>query len=150
LDANEQLKRLALTPKSIPDASWLQVPHYLTPAPIAEQFGQQMEDLLNGYPGPQQRSDQYIELAEGHSEMQRYRLTDSRLNELNASSAVDDALKKHTLKPTDVELYTFKARYAEGVAIFDPVDLRIVDYIPLGKDVKSKSTTDLVATNDTQ
>ncbi len=150
LDANEQLKRLALTPTSIPNAKWLSVPYYLTPTPTAEEFGQRMQDLLNGYPGPQQRSDQYITLAEGHDDMQRYRLTDSQVNALNAVDAISDSLKKHELNREDVELYTFKARYAEGVAVFDPIELRIVDYIPLEHGVESLSKADLVAANELQ
>jgi len=150
LDANEQLKRLALTPTSIPDAKWLSVPYYLTPTPTAEEFGQRMQDLLNGYPGPQQRSDQYITLAEGHNDMQRYRLTDSQVNALNAVDAISDSLTKHELNREDVELYTFKARYAEGIAVFDPIELRIVDYIPLEQGVESLSKADLVAANEPQ
>ncbi len=43
---------------------------------------------------------------------------------------IEQALEKRSLKPEDVEFYKFQARFASGIAIFDPDTMQIVDFVP--------------------
>lgn len=127
LQANEQLRQLDIEPQPIPKASFMQIPLLLTPEP--EDSAQVLEDILNGYPGPQQRSDQYVALADHTSDMKKHALNDQRIEELGASAQIATALEKQSLQRDSVEFYSFKARYGDGVVIFDPQTARILDYI---------------------
>jgi len=42
-------------------------------------------------------------------------------------------LKKHKRSMERFDLYRFNARYASGVAVFDPAKMRIVDYIKIDR-----------------
>jgi len=146
--ANEQLRRLEQSPTIIPNAKLLEIPHYVTATSSATEQHNFLEDYLNGYPGPQQRSDKYLELVEGHNEMQRYRITEEQLVQMHGWKPVNRVLKKYALTLSDVELYKFKARYAEGVAIFDPDKLRIINYVAIDPDSNKAKEPEMMAAKD--
>ncbi|NND91337.1 MAG: hypothetical protein HKN42_10775 [Granulosicoccus sp.] len=129
LEADRQLAALDLQPQKLPPVTLLKLPLVLTPDPKPEEYGQHLEDILNGYPGPQQRSDQYVPLASHHELMQEDALSVQQLADRGALRAVEKSLVKRSLDAEDVEFYRFKARYADGIAIFDPDAVRIVDYV---------------------
>lgn len=123
--ADEQLRQLDEQPRPLPSAGLLSLPMMLTPEPV--DFGKHLEEIFNGYPGPQERSDQFVPLASMQSSMQQH-----ALDRTAVSPAVNQALDRAlagTAHDEGLELYPFRARYATGVALFDPVSRRIVDYV---------------------
>ena len=126
-EADQELRSLNADPQPLPRVSLLQMPILLTPEP--DNQGKHLEEILNGYPGPQERSDQYVPITAHHESMQKGALSTTDLAEAGASEAIERALKKLSLASSNVEFYKFKARYANGIAIFDPHDMRIVDYV---------------------
>lgn len=129
-EADQQLRALDEQPAPLPPAALLRLPLLLTPEP--DDYGQFLADILNGYPGPQERSDLYVPLAQHHDAMQKGILDWEMVARRGSEDAVRAALEKRQLQPDDVELYNFKARYANGIAIFDPTAMKIVDYVPNG------------------
>lgn len=132
-EANRQLQALDEQPAPLPPVALLQLPLLLTPEP--EDYGQFLADILNGYPGPQDRSDQYVPLAEHHDAMRKSALDWQQLAERGSEEAVREALRQQKLSPESVELYMFRARYADGIALFDPSSSTIVDFVPDSKPV---------------
>ena len=133
LEADQQLLDLSIQPKPVPQASLLKIPVLLTPIPEEGGYGKILEDALNGFPSPAMRNDQYQSIASSLDELREHAMT---ADDLIAQGAVDDirsALDKRSLNSGDVEFYPFIARYADGIAIFDPRELRIVDYIAIPK-----------------
>ena len=129
LKANEQLRKLDIEPQAIPKATMRDIPLLLTPDPESGNYGQFLEDILNGYPGPQQRSDQYVVLADHTDAMKKHALDNQRLEELGVSTLVTASLERQSLQEDEVEFYNFKARYGNGVVVFDPETASILDYI---------------------
>lgn len=125
--ANAQLAELNLEPTTVSAAGLLSVPLRVTPQP--DNYGDLLQDLLNGYPELRERSDLYISIAEGKQSMQGGRQTVEQLEATGTLDAVNKALSKRSLTMNDIEIYPFKARYADGVVLFDPQALRIIDYI---------------------
>jgi len=127
-DADQQLQSLNEQPAPLPPVSLLELPLLLTPEP--EDFGQYLADILNGYPGPQDRSDQYVPVSEHHDAMQKDALDWQSVVDRGSEQAVQAALQKRQLELGAVELYPFRARYADGIALFDPAAMKIVDFVP--------------------
>ena len=140
LKANEQLRQLDIEPQPIPKVSMLNVPLLMTPDPESGNYDQFLSDIFNGYPGPQQRSDQYVVLADHTSAMKKHALDAQRIEDMGASALIQASLEQQTLSIDDVEFYAFKARYGDGVVIFDPETARILDYI--STDGLTESTTE--------
>ncbi len=130
LEANQQLRKLDVQPGTLPPVSLFKLPLLVTPAPDKESYGKFLENILNGYPGPQERSDQYVPMATHHDMIKKNALSHEQLAENGTLESVEKALNKRNLDASQVEFYRFKARYANGVAIFDPTHKRILDYIP--------------------
>ncbi|MGQ7845458.1 hypothetical protein ACUNV4_13325 [Granulosicoccus sp. 3-233] len=126
--SDQQLLAMNEEPRPLPPASLLHLPLLLTPEP--DDFGQFLADILNGYPGPQGRSDQYVPLTQHHAAIQKDALDWPAIVQRGADAAVQNALEKRQLQAEDVEFYTFKARYANGIALFDPSSMTILDYVP--------------------
>ena len=126
-DADQELLKLNAVPQPLPRASLLKLPLLLTPEP--ENLGKHLEEILNGYPGPNERSDQFVPLAAQRESMHKGALSMADLDDAGASEEIEQALNKLSLAASDVEFYKFKARYANGIAIFDPNGLRILDYV---------------------
>ncbi len=125
---DQQLLAMNEQPGPLPAPGLLQLPLLLTPEP--DDYGQFLADILNGYPGPQGRSDLYEPLTLKHEAMQKDALNWQAVADLGAEAAVRAALEEQQLKAEDVELYPFKARYANGIAVFDPSNLQILDFVP--------------------
>ncbi|ASJ76424.1 hypothetical protein [Granulosicoccus antarcticus] len=130
-DANQQLLELEQQPQPLPPTAMLKVPLLLTPTPSLEDggYGKVLEDMFNGYPSPQERSDQYVSVVENHAAMRAGALGIEQLAEKGVLEVVERALQKHSLKPENVEFYKFQARYASGIVLFDPQSMQIVDFI---------------------
>ena len=133
-EADKELLALDISPKPIPDSTAFTVPLLLTPA--AENFGEYMAQVLNGYPSAHMRNDQYVNLDGQHDDMQRHMYTAERLEEEGILTPILNALSKHDRKLDDVEIYRFRARYSNGFALYDPEHSRIIDYVS-SKTVKS-------------
>lgn len=128
-DADELLRTLNEVPQDLPPVAAFNLPLLLTPAPKKEEYGLYLQDILNGYPGPQQRSDQYIAVNSNHKDMQTSALNEEQLADQGMLEIVQKSLNKRPLNSGDVEFYRFKARYANGVVIYDPQANRIVDML---------------------
>jgi len=126
-EANEELRKLNAEPQPLPRVSLLKLPMLLTPEP--ENLGEHLQEILNGYPGPNERSDKFVPITAHHDSMQGGILSRAELDQAGASDEISQALDKLSLDESEVEFYKFKARYANGIAIFDPTTMRIVDYI---------------------
>lgn len=129
-EGDEQLRQLSLEPQPIPKAQLLSLPLLMTPPPADGDYGQYLVDIFNGYPGPQRRSDLYVPLAQHHDVMKGDALDTGYLEENGVLRKVEQSLAKRSKALEDVEIYPFRARYADGVALFDPVDKQILDYVP--------------------
>lgn len=143
-ESSKQLLSFNIEPKAIGDARFLEVPLYLTPDPLPGEYGKFLENLLNGYPGPRERSDQYVALDSKPEEMKKGELTDADLEQRGVLEAVESALAKERIRREDIELYKFDARYAKGVVLYDPKSQRIIDYVP------KKNNQQTVAEADTE
>ena len=130
LVADKEILALSGQPQPLPAVTLLKVPLLLSPIPEIGGFGKILADVLNGYPGPQERSDQFVPLEEHHDAIRADALELRQLAERGALHSVEQALKKRSLKPEDVEFYKFKARFASGIAIFDPETMQIIDFVP--------------------
>jgi hypothetical protein len=126
-EADQELRKVNAEPQPLPKVSLLKLPLLLTPEP--DDLSTHLEEILNGYPGPQERSDQFVPIAAHHESMQKGALSTIDLAQVGASEEIEQALNKLSLAASDVEFYTFKARYANGIAIFDPNNMRILDYV---------------------
>ena len=137
------------------------VPLLLNPAPGAGEFGTYLEELFNGWPEPHERSDRYVAIGPApvptadaaagpeigpeigaalpHTDeaAAARALADAALglDELEdpaTAAAVEDALDAAGLAPELVQLHRFKARYASGIAIYDPRSARILEWVTTG------------------
>ena len=133
--ADQELIKLNAHPQPLPAPSLLTLPMLLTPEP--DNMGKHLEEILNGYPGPNERSDQFVPLASRLESMQSGALSLAELPDDGAVDAVTQALDKLSLEQNQIELYKFKARYANGIAIFDPDELRILDYVTYKKPART-------------
>lgn len=138
--ADAQLRQVSIEPQPIPKAGLLSLPLLLTPPPADGDYGQFLEDIFNGYPGPQRRSDLYVPVAQNHDKMKADALDAAYLEERGVLSQVERSLAKRAKALDEVEIYPFKARYADGVALFDPTEHRILDYVPIRHDPKPIKT----------
>ncbi len=130
LAADRQLLALNQQPRPLPAAPMFQVPLLHTPTPANGGYEKILEDVIHGYPAPQERSDQYAPLAEHHDAMTADALGLEQLAEQGALQVVERALEQRSLKPEDVEFYKFQARNTGGIAVFDPDSMQIVDFVP--------------------
>lgn len=133
VEANHILREKEAEPVALADLHDGNPALVMTPPITKDTFGQYLQELFNGYPESSERSDQYMSLVDGREQMQASALDDEALIELGWLVPVQQTLKKQGKTDTDVELYRFKTRYAQGVVLFDPVTLSIVDYVPLEK-----------------
>ncbi|MFT5893169.1 MAG: hypothetical protein ACI8VW_000034 [bacterium] len=148
LKANAQLRKLDIEPQPVPKALMLEVPLLLTPDPKTEEYGQFLVDIMNGYPGPHQRNDLYVLLENHTNTMTKHALNSQKLERLGVSSLVAASLAKQSLDQDDVEFYNFTARYSEGVVIFDPETVSILDYISTDNIIKPTKESATVAKRD--
>ena len=116
------------------------VPLLMTPTPGRGDFGQYLADLFNGLPEMHERSDKYVVIAAGDGALSDEALTLDALDE-GERDAVEAALRDVSVGAGAIELHRFKARYASGVAIYDPASARILDYVPR----PAKASADAVA-----
>ena len=135
IEANEQLRKLAIEPKPLPATSLLNVPLLLTPEPAEGGYGQFIEDIFNGYPGPQRRSDLYVPIAQNHDAIKQDALSQDYLEKQGILNDVEKSLAKRSKTLKQIEIYPFKARYADGVVLFDPIEKHIIDYLPFSVEV---------------
>ena len=146
LEAGAQLRKKSVEARPVPSTSLLDIAVMLTPFPVEGGFGKILEDTFNDYPGPALRHDQYLPIASGLDELRQHTLTVENLKEQGALQRVEVTLKKRSLRLADVELYPFSARYADGIAVFNPDNNRIIDYIAIDKstaDTQAEETVDV-------
>jgi len=107
------------------------VPLLLTPDPLPGGFGQYLEDLFNDFPEMHARSDKYTVPASDEAVLVERALGLGDLEAAGEREAVEAALAKRPPGTTDsIALHRFKARYADGIALYDIAAARIVDYVP--------------------
>ncbi len=156
-EANGELAERGAAPREIAEIAAGRPPLLLTPPPGKGEFGKYLEELFNGWPEPHERSDRYVALApfavsagrlaergEGGPEIGAARPADAAsvardtlaraalgLDDIEPAmrEAVETALDDEGLAPELVQLHRFKARYAGGIAIYDPAAARILEWV---------------------
>ncbi len=126
-DADTTLIELDIQPGSIPKATAFNIPLLRTPA--AENMGSYLESILNGYPSAHERNDQYVALTGTPEDMKRHQLSIEDLEHNGAWQRVQKAMRSHELTSDDLQVYEFRARYADGYALYDPQQNRIIDFV---------------------
>jgi len=127
--ANNELREFEITPRNIPDIDDNRPAMLLTPPPTPEKFADYLLELVNDYPGPHERSDQYVTLASSLDTIRDYALDDAKLEQLGMLTAVEKAVKRGGFDKENIEYHYFKARYAKGIAVLDVKRGEILDYI---------------------
>jgi len=134
-EANAELVKRELTPTSLDLYGSQPYPYHIyTVKPVGQSMGRYVADLLNGYPEAHERSDKYLAIADHYNEMRQDRLQKEELKEEGSWKVIATELHKHNHSIEKFDLYPFRARYASGVAVFNPSTMRIVDYIKLDRD----------------
>lgn len=129
--ADEILLEKKLTPVSLASLTDTHPATLMAPIPNKDTFGQYLEDIFNGYPQASERSDQFIAIDDNHEAMKQQALDQKDLEGLGWSDEHNQELAEKGLDIDRLELYRFEARYAKGVAVFDPATMQIVDYVPM-------------------
>lgn len=122
-----KLLDLNLIPNTVDAARAFNIPLYLTPAP--ENYGEYMAEVMNNYPSGHGRSDQYVSLSDNHDQLKRNALSKEALASVGALDKVEAAAASRDVLLSEVEVYDFRARFAQGYALYDPVKARIIDYV---------------------
>jgi len=85
--------------------------------------------LMNGFPAGHERSDQYVEIAADRDTMTAHIRDADTLAQLGALTTIENALEKKGTTLDKVEVYDFRARFADGFVLFDPDSATIVGYV---------------------
>ncbi|MBX2836336.1 MAG: hypothetical protein KTR35_05745 [Gammaproteobacteria bacterium] len=141
-EANEQLLQKSKEPSLVSEFDAGRPALLSTPLPNADNFGKFMADLLNGLPEPHERSDRYSLLKDHSEEVAKRSHNAEALDVLPHAEAIYAALEKHDRSLNDTEVVPFKTRYASGELLFDPLNVKIIDYIPKPK-AAATSTAEL-------
>lgn len=132
-EADARLRELEIEPRAIDAIAGVDgdraVPLLVTPPPTPEEFGQYLADLFNDYPEPHERNDLYRTPTEEADTLAAGALALEELDEALAGP-VAAALAEQGAESRRLQLHRFRARYARGIALYDPVAARIVDYVP--------------------
>lgn len=103
-----------------------------TPRPKSGEFRNYVRELLDGMPEPHERLDLFEKRGPEHAEDIGLFATDkTSLEETGADVFVDAAIKKGGFDADNIELHRFKARYAQGIVLFDKTKQEILDYVPI-------------------
>jgi len=144
VEANEILVEKKETPQTMKDFERGSPTLIVTPQPTRENYGQYLEEIFNGYPEPHERSDRFIAVKDGREHMEGNALTAEDLSTRGWSTIVEREIAAKGIDATSVELHEFNTRYANGVAVFDPQNFKILDYIPIDNSVGSTATAESV------
>ena len=157
-EASAELAERGETPREIAEIAGGRAPLLLTPPPGPGEFGKYLADLFNGWPEPHERSDRYVALAPLEASAGRLAERSDGGPDIGAAlpedaataargtlakaalglddiehpdmrEAVETALDEESLAPELVQLHRFKARYASGIAIYDPAAARILAWV---------------------
>ena len=139
--ANAALLERDVQPKPVPRAGAFDIPVLVTPAP--ENFGEYLADILNGFPSGHERSDLYVSINGPRDDMQPHVQPVEKLKEIGALPSIEKEINKFQLTLDEIEVYEFRARYANGYALFDPEKAVIVSYV----NHTSTKSSDTVAEN---
>ena len=130
--ASSELQENGIQIKSLSDFS-TGLPVVLFASPFnSEEYGDYLADIMNGLPELRERSDRYTAISDARDEIAEYRVDrqkDGTTIELSASSKPDET------KSNSAEIYTLKARYADGTIEFDPGSFQ---WIEIKRDIKTE------------
>lgn len=139
--ANEELTRLGEEPRLARSIDNNRPSNIFIEPPNEGNYGKFLEDIFNGFPDPQDRSDKYSQIENNYDVLKKLELSIDELKGLGQWQTVEKELQSTNTDPESVDLYRFKARYAHGVAIFSPGEMRVVDYVRLDHLKLPKPTT---------
>ena len=140
LKADKELVELGISPGSIPDAKPFSVPLLFSPA--AEDYGKYLAQIFNDYPDAYRRSDQYVTLESHHSEIEKHKLSAEKLQGTGDLPLIEKALGKLDRTMDNIEVYKFRARYANGYALYDVAQSRIIDYVSAETDKPDRTVAE--------
>lgn len=98
----------------------------------SESFGKYLEEVLNGMPSLRERTDKYHPLGEHAEDLAKSKLEMKELLEGRALEKIESYLRSTNKTLDDFEYYKFKARYANGVALYDTDEKRVVRLVKTG------------------
>jgi len=140
----KELLEQGIQPKSLSEFSSKMPVLVHARAFVGDEYGQYLEDILNGLPELRERSDRYQPIITARKEITDHRLgsqddgttiaasdDDKQTIEISASSK-PEIIRDDTTVP--VEIYPLKARYLDGTIEFDPVSF---EWIKIIRDSKS-------------
>lgn len=103
-----------------------------TPRPKSGEFRNYVSELLDGMPEPHERLDLFEKRGSEHADLiSEYATDKTRLEKVGADVFVDAAIKKGGFDEDEIELHSFKARYAQGIILLDKKSQEILDYVPI-------------------
>ena len=130
-EASELMIENDMEPKSLRDfGTKMPIVVYAEPF-VGDEFGDYLADTLNGLPELRERSDRFMPISDSFSEIAKYRISsqqdgtsiagseDGKIVEVTASSQGSGSKEDATVAISP-EIYTLKARYADGTIEFDP------------------------------
>ncbi len=141
LEANAQLRALDVEPIHVATLSDTRPRMIYTEPPNKETLGQFLEDIFNGYPEPQERSDQYLPIDSSLDQLREESKTVEAMVEDGTWEKVESRVNALGKAPDEMEYYPFRARYGRGIAIFDPNTLTITDYVAVKPTPKNITET---------
>ena len=123
----------------------------LTPEPGPGEFNQYVHELLNGYPEPHERIDQFVKRGPEHAKILSERaVTRENLESIGADVHIDAAVEKGGFNKEDIEIHHFKARYAKGLVIFSQSEQSILDFVPIDWNELNEQKTAELEGSDTK
>ncbi len=87
-----------------------------------------LEEVLNGMPALRERTDKYHPLSEHHKQLAYSKLDYDELIDNNALEKIESLLRSEDKSLNDYEYYKFRARYGQGIALFN-TDLKHVVHL---------------------
>ena len=115
--AENQMQGLGKALKPLKQFGNMPVLVYATPYG-GEDYGQYLEDILNGLPELRERSDRYIELAAARADIKEFQINTGTTIEVPASSPANTG-------PHHDEVYPLRARYFDGTITFSGNNYKI-------------------------
>lgn len=128
--ANRQLEALGSEPRSIGELSDDRPALLATPAPDRESFGRYLEQLLNGWPEPHERSDQYLPLRSRLDDVEAAALDRPTLQSLDVIDEVEAVIETARQPSEALRVLRYRTRFSSGVAVVDIETPGVLRYLP--------------------
>jgi hypothetical protein len=131
--ANAQITQRNLIPVNLDKLDGSYPKQIYTETLDASNFGTYLAGVLNGMPGLNERTDKYHSLADYAQELSQYKLAQSDISQTNTLNKIKSVLSNENKTVSDVHMYRFKARYGDGIALFDLDQKKVTHLVAVEK-----------------